>query len=317
TTPNLATAVKFATESAGQQSASGKLNAAALVSITNTPCVNFSSTDFLASAGQTLTIPINASIFGPYPMRMVMLNLNVVPLDGSPALTVPVSFTPNAALGTAFGSTAPFGSDSHGNGNYAAAWMPGSGVMPYQLPGLSGNANIGYLTVTIPANATASSSYAIHFDTASASPSGLLCFPRKTLTGLITLSNRSSSSYGDGIPDSWRLRYFGTIYNELSVSNADADGTGMNNYQKFHAGLDPLDPTSVLNEGTDQPMAQGPQDHVIYWPTVSGKTYLIQRSATVFPAQWTTVATVVGNGTYMEIHDAPDGDNYYYRVSTQ
>ncbi len=195
--PNLASAVKFGGQTAGQQGASGKLsantNTSVPVSITNTPCVNFSSTDFLASAGQTLTIPINASVFGPYPMRMLMLNLNVVPLDGSPALTVPVSFTPNAALSTAFGSKTPFASDTRGNGNYSAAWLPSASIMPYQLPGLGGNANIGNLTVTIPANATASSSYAIHFDVASASPSGLLSFPRKTLTGLITQSNRSNS----------------------------------------------------------------------------------------------------------------------------
>jgi hypothetical protein len=317
TTTNLATALKFAPAAAGAASLPVPVKNPALVSITNTPCVNFSSTDFLASAGQTLTIPINASIFGPYPMRMLMLNLSVVPLDGSPALTVPVTFTPNPALGTAFGSTTPFASDSHGNGNYSAAWMPSSSVMPYQLPGLIGNANIGNLTVTIPANATSSSAYAIHFDTASASPSGLLSFPRKTLTGLITLSNRSGSYYGDGIPDSWRLRYFGTIYNELSASNADADGTGMNNYQKYLAGLNPMDSTSVLNAGTDQAMAQSPQDHVVYWPSVSGQTYVIERSSTLFPPQWTPIATAVGDGSYMEIHDAPGGGNYFYRVSTQ
>jgi hypothetical protein len=284
------------------------------VSITNTPSVNFSATDFLASAGQTLTIPINATTFGPYPIRMLALNVSVVPLDGSPALTTAAQFTPSPALATAFGNQAPLLSTNQGPGNYAAVWLP-SGALS-QLPGLSANANIGYVTVTIPANATSSSAYAIHFDHASASPSGLASLPRKTLTGLITLSNRSSSYYGDGIPDSWRLRYFGTIYNELSVSNADADGTGMNNYQKYVAGLDPMDPTSVLNAGTDQTMAQSPQDHVVYWPSVSGQTYVIERSSTLFPPKWTPVATAIGDGSYMEIHDAPGGDNYFYRVTT-
>ena len=315
TTPNLGTALKFASQSSGQIPAPDKNVTSP--SITNTPCVNFTTTDFVATAGQTLTIPINATIFGPYPLRMLLLNLSVVPLDGSPALTSAVSFNPNSALGTALGSATPWYADSHGIGNYSAAWLPNSSMMPYQLPGLTGTANIGYLTVTIPANASSMSSYAIHFDAASASPSGLLAFPDRTFTGLITLSSRTNSYYGDGIPDSWRLRYFGTIYNELSVSNADADGTGMNNYQKYLAGLNPEDPTSVLNEGTDQAMAQSPQDHVVYWPSVSGQTYVIERSPTLFPAQWTPIATVVGDGTYMEIHDAPTPGNYYYRVSTQ
>jgi hypothetical protein len=285
------------------------------VSITNTPLVNFTTTDFLASAGQTLTIPINATTFGPYPIRMLALNVSVVPLDGSPALTTAAQFTPNPALATAFGNQTPFLSTNQGLGNYAAGWLPSGSLA--QLPGLSANANIGNLTVTIPANATSSSAYAIHFDHASASPSGLASLPKRTFTGLITLSNRTNSYFGDGIPDSWRLRYFGTIYNELSVSNADADGTGMNNYQKYLAGLNPMDPTSLLNAGTDQAMAQSAQDHVVYWPSVSGQTYVIERSSTLFPPKWTPVSTVVGDGSYMEIHDAPTGDNYFYRVSTQ
>ena len=62
------------------------------------------------------------------------------------------------------------------------------------------------MTVTIPANATSLSAYAIHFDHASASPNGIASFPKQTLTGLITLSSRTNSYYNDGIPDSWRLR---------------------------------------------------------------------------------------------------------------
>ena len=184
------------------------------------------------------------------------------------------------------------------------------------LPGLSGTANIGTLYVTIPTNATSMSAYAISFDHASASPSGLLSLPRRTYTGLITLSSRTNSYYNDGIPDSWRLRYFGTIYNELSVSNADADGTGMNNWQKYLAGLNPEDSTSVLNEGMDQAVAQSPQDAVIYWPSVSGQTYIIKRSSNLFPPQWTSISTNTGDGTYMEIHDTSGGNKRYYEVTT-
>jgi hypothetical protein len=161
------------------------------------------------------------------------------------------------------------------------------------------------------------SAYAIHFDHASASPSGLISFPKRTLTGLITLSSRTNSYYGDGIPDSWRLKYFGTIYNQLSVSNADADGTGMNNGQKYHAGLDPLDPTSVFNEGNDFNAAHNPQDMVLYWPSVAGKTYVILRSTSLFPANWIPLSTNIGDGTYMEIHDPANYSGGYYKVTTQ
>jgi hypothetical protein len=234
-----------------------------------------------------------------------MLNITVVPLDGSPSLATPVTFSPGTALGT------PYTTDSIDYNNYAAVWLDST------IAGISNSATIGTLTVTIPANATSLSAYAIHFDHASGSPNGLASFPKHTLTGLITLSSRNTSTYNDGIPDSWRLRYFGTVYNLLSVSNADADGTGVNNWQKYVAGLNPTDPTSKLTAGLDQPMAQSQQDSVIDWPSMSGKQYVIQRSSALFPAVWTPIYTNNGTGGYMEIHDSPTNKFRYYRVSVQ
>lgn len=274
-------------------------------SITNQSKVNFIAGDFQPAAGQVVQIPITAQIFGSYPLRVLMLNLTVVPLDGSPALTTPVQFTPNSALGQ------PTVTTSVGDANYAATWLNSA------IAGLTGTASIGTLTVTIPANATASSSYAIHFDHASASPNGVAPFPKQTLTGLITLANRSTSSYGDGIPDSWRLRYFGTVDNILSVSNADADGDGVNNWKEYIAGTDPTDPASCLRAGTDQAVAQNQQDSVVYWPSVSGKQYVIERSANLFPPVWTPISTNNGTGTDMEIHDGSGGGFRYYRVRVQ
>jgi hypothetical protein len=272
---------------------------------TNYPSVNFGSTDFRASAGQTLQIPITASIFGQYPLRVLMLNLSVVPLDGSPALTNAIQFTPNVALGQ------PTVGSSDGNGNYAATWLNSS------IGGLAGNATIGTLTVQVPANATASSAYAIHFDHASASPNGIASFRKQTTTGLITLSDRSGSFYGDGIPDSWRLRYFGTVYNLLSQAKADADGDGANNWQEYVAGTDPTDPSSVLKASSDQAAATQKQDCVVHWPSVAGKTYVIQRSATIFSPGWIPVSTNIGTGSDMEYHDTNGGSVRFYRVQVQ
>jgi len=275
------------------------------VSITNMPSVNFAAGDYLAAAGQQFSIPVTAAVFGSYPLRVLGLKISVVPLDGSPSLTTPISFSPAAALG------APYMVASGSNSTYAAVWLDNT------IAGISNNASIGTLTVTLPANATSLSAYAVHFDHASGSPNGIASFPRHTLTGLLTLSSRTNSSYGDGIPDSWRLRWFGTTNNLLSVASADADGTGMNNWQKYIAGLDPTDPASKLVAGLDQPMAQSQQDSVIDWPSVSGKQYVIQRSASLFPAVWTPIYTNSGTGGYMEIHDASGGGNRYYRVSVQ
>jgi hypothetical protein len=220
-------------------------------------------------------------------------------------LTTPVQFSANATLGQ------PYTTASSGNDNYAGVWLNSTNA------GLIGNVVVGTLTVTLPANATSLSAYAIHFDHASASPNGLATFPKQTLTGLITLSSRNSSSFGDGIPDSWRLRYFGTTNNLLSSGSADADGDGYSNWQEYVAGTDPLDPKSKLVAGNDQPAAQQPGDSVVCWPSVSGKQYVIQRSPTLFPATWTSISTNTGTGGNMEIHDLNGGPGRFYRVSVQ
>ena len=270
--------------------------------MTNPPSVNFAATDFTAAAGQTLQIPITAKIFGGYPLRVLMLNLTVQPLDGSPALTSAVQFTPNPALGTAAMTS------STGNGNYAATWLNST------IAGLTGTATLGTLTVTIPANAPSKAAYAIHFDHASASPNGIASFPQQTLTGLILLSDRSASIYGDGIPDSWRLRYFGTVNNILSQAAADADGDGASNWHEYIAGTDPTDPKSVLRVSTDQAVAQQGQDCVIHWPSVAGKHYLIERSPSLYGPVWTPVSTNTGSGADMEFHDTTGGKIRFYRV---
>jgi hypothetical protein len=301
TTPNLFNpGVVSSASSVVSKMAQPAISSASSTSLTNQPQVNFASTDLLVTAGQTIQIPITANIFGNYPLRVLMLNLTVVPLDGSPALTTPVSFSYNPALGT------PWMTDQHGNGNNSAVWLDST------ITGLTGNASLGTLTVTIPTNATSQSAYAVHFDHASASPNGIASFPKQTLTGLITLSSRTNSYYNDGIPDSWRLRYFGTIYNYLSVSNADADGDGMNNWQEYIAGTDPTDPKSCLPLAVAQS-----QTRAITWPSVAGKTYIIQRSTLLFPPHWTSVSTNTGTGTTMEFDDATGGNVYVYRVQVQ
>jgi sugar lactone lactonase YvrE len=259
--------------------------------------VSFTAGDAIASGGQTIQIPVSAKIAGSYPIRVLGLNLKVHPLDGSPALTVPVQFTPNPALGL------PSITSSVGNGNYAATWLNNN------IAGLTGNATLGTLTVQIPAGAGSSAAYAVHFEHASASPNGLASFPKQTKTGLITLSDRSASSWSDGIPDAWRLRHFGSIHNVLSAATGDADGDGANNYAEFVAGTSPNDNGSVLR------VSSGNDPRTIRWPSVEGKRYAVEHSLSLFGGSWSEVSTHDGTGFEMEYQDPGTGGNvHFYRV---
>ncbi len=272
------------------------------VASTTSPQVNFTAGDIIGTAGQTVQIPISATILGSYPLRVLMLNLTVVPLDGSPALTTAVSFSQTSAvLGT------PYTTSSKGNGNYAAVWLNSTNA------GLTGTAVIGNLNITIPATASGSAAYAIHFDHASASPNGLASFKNQTLTGVLTTTTRTNSAYGDGIPDSWRLRWFGTTNNSLSASNACPSGDGVNNWKKFVAGVDPNTANSFPKVNPKTAVTAG-YTASIHWPSVSGKKYAIERSATLFNGSWSILTTNTGNGGDMGYDDNTTNKVKFYRV---
>lgn len=271
----------------GGQSASGE-----------SPAVQFMAGDAIASAGQTIQVPIIARVRGDYPLRMLMLNLTVQPLDGSPVLEQTIQFTQLAALGT------PWTVSSAGPQNYSAVWINRNAT------GLAGSNIIGMLTLKLPAGASASAAYAIRFDHASGSPNGLASFPKSLRTGLVALSDRSGSSWGDGISDAWRLRYFGTLNNVLSAAPADADGDGHPNGAECRTGTAPNDAESVLKL-----LSQQGGDFTVRWPSVAGKRYVIERASTMFGTDWSPVSTNTGTGWDMEFTD-PDltSSPRFYRV---
>ena len=267
-----------------------------------TPLVNFSAGNIIGSAGQTVTVPINATIVGGYPLRVLMLNLSVIPLDGSPALITAVSFSQTAdSLGT------PYTTASDANGNFAAVWLNSTNT------GLTGTVTLGTLSVTIPADAGSTAAYDIHFDHASASPNGIAAFPNSKLTGLLTTAARTNSTYGDGIPDSWRLIWFGTVNNLLSASNACPSGDGVPNWMKYVAGVDPNVANDFPSTGTKTPVPAG-STTAIQWPSVYGKQYVIQRAASLFGSPWTILSTNTGTGGNIEYDDTNTAITKFYRV---
>ena len=251
--------------------------------------VSFSADDAQAGPNQTIQIPIRARILGSRPIRVLMLNLSIAPIDGSPALTQAVQFAPAAGLGS------PTYVNSTGPANYAAAWLNNT------VAGISGTNIIGTLTITIPAGASPTAAYRVNFDNISASPNGLALFPQQTESGLITLSDRSGSTWGDGIPDSWRLKNFASLSNLLSAASADADGDSVNNYAEYRAGSDPnnkLSKLQLLSAPWHSTNANGIR---LRWPTGPNRHYVIECSPSITGAPWTVISTtVVGDGGMAE-----------------
>ncbi len=88
---------------------------------------------------------------------------------------------------------------------------------------------------------------------------------------------------GDGQPDSWEA-YFGT--NPNSANSRYAASTSTN--------------------GSGQP--------VVTWPFAAGRNYLVEYTDSLTPANWQTLATVVGTGSYTDT-SAPLPSKRFYRVT--
>lgn len=272
--------------------------------ISTTPrFVHVSPDDQIASPGATLTIPVRASIAGNLPIRVMAMNIDVKPLDGSPSISVPVSFSPAAGLGSATLSS------SQGTDNYAGAWLNSTAA------GVSGTNVLGTLTVTLPTNATPSSAWIVHFSHLSVSPNGIGLFPLTTQDALITTADRSASSWGDGIPDSWRLRWFGSVSNVLSTASLDPDADGHSNYAEYVAGTNPMDGISHLNVTCQS----GAPRSALTWPSVFGKQYSVECSSTLFGGSWSVIGTnLSGTGQSIQFADPnPDSGIRFYRVKVQ
>ncbi|HXR49259.1 MAG TPA: alpha-amylase family glycosyl hydrolase [Candidatus Limnocylindrales bacterium] len=126
----------------------------------------------------------------------------------------------------------------------------------------------------------------------------------------------------DGIPDWWRLAYFGHplgMASDLSRGADDADGNGISNLTKYLNGADPLNPASgpTLPSFNLGPVTvQGSNVQVGFSPSNTW-TYQLQRSDSLAPAAWVNVSQAVsGAGGTILLSDTGGATNFarFYRV---
>ncbi len=123
------------------------------------------------------------------------------------------------------------------------------------------------------------------------------------------------SNYNLPIPIAWLVQY--GLPTDGSVNYVDSDGTGMNNWQKWIAGLNPTNPASVLAMVSPAP-TNNSSGITITWQSVTNRTYFLQSSTnlSVFWPIQSNIAGHAGTTSYTDTSATNDGP-YFYRVGVQ
>jgi Bacterial TSP3 repeat len=119
---------------------------------------------------------------------------------------------------------------------------------------------------------------------------------------------------GDGMPDAWEIAH-GLNPTNSSDAARDDDGDGFSNLQEYLAGTDPADPSNCLRITSSVVTGQNVQ---VSFASVLDKNYLLERSVSMTPTNWTIVTQgVAGTGGILPITDPGGATNLpsrFYRV---
>jgi len=281
-----------------------------LSTVPSTPTVvAVHASDVIQSSG-TIQVPIKATVTGSERPKRMMLSVMVEPIGGAPGLSEAVGFTLGAT--SYLGLPDPNFIARQGSTALSLAWLGNSGFS--EPPGLpAGQHTLVTLSLKPKRPLVAGEYYRIKVLHYSASPG--YAFTSTTRDGIVSPVNMSSiSSVGDGIPDSWRYRFFGKIFDVMTLPDADSDGDGIPNSLEYRAGTNPADGNSAFRV-TDSNLTSGSQGVTIRFHTVLGKQYVVESCAS-FGSGWTTVGSTV-NGTDAEVtvtDNSANAASKFYRI---
>jgi len=117
---------------------------------------------------------------------------------------------------------------------------------------------------------------------------------------------------GDGLPDWWQVQHFG-FDNSDAAPGADPTETGLNNYFRYVAGLDPTDPDAVFTFNAEPDPDEPDRMRIQYGPIAEGRVYTVNYATSLVNLAWsplTTMDTPQTNDTDVVVTDLEAGDAF-------
>jgi len=114
----------------------------------------------------------------------------------------------------------------------------------------------------------------------------------------------------DGLPDRWQELHFGSETNPLAHPKLDLDGDGFSNREEWLAGTDP-------GNGLLFPIIPAILNGHLTLNTTSGRIHRVEGSPSLSPPQWTTLTTIIGNGSSVAVPMTGPEPAGYLRYATE
>ena len=249
--------------------------------------------------GDTVTVPVYVKVAPQFNVKGLQFRAIIVSERGAPTLTQPAQFLAEAGLP---GPIAKQGLQDDVPINQAiGAW---SLQNPF-LPALTGEAMLGYLRFTVPANAQSGQRYTIHFANADGAPDMSTQYTFETLSATVWIGTAAQTA-PETVTDEWKARYFGNYSNPMAAGFADPDQDKFTNAQEYRMGTVPTIPDwrFKLDQGSFE----------LRWFAEPGCQYVVESSTDL--NKWSAVKTFPASDA-LQGFSAPQGSvSRFYRVRT-
>jgi hypothetical protein len=130
-------------------------------------------------------------------------------------------------------------------------------------------------------------------------------------SGVATINAYDSDQ--DGLPNAWENEH-ALDPSDAGTAATDDDGDGMNALHEYRAGTNPRDNSDYFHVSSIQVSGD---DIVVTFKSVDGKAYRVEISNDLSALSWSTLASVTGTGTEIQVTDPGAAGTYpkrFYRV---